>query len=260
MSKLFSLKKLNNNAVITKHSTSNNFELINNPNSLNRLKKKGFLFSKGIFAVLIFVILGTYSANAQISTTVTMGGTAITGSPFASLALAVTGINALTVTGPIIATCASGTETAPLAGYVITKTGTAVNTIIIQGNGAANTIINAYTPQASGVKTDAIIKILGADYITIQGFKLQENALNTTAVVGTNNMTEFGVGIFATTVTDGAQNNTIQNNTISLGSTYQNAFGIYSSSAHSYTNTALVATATTGTNSNNKMGNIIFIT
>jgi hypothetical protein len=81
---------------------------------------------------------------------------------------------------------------------------------------------------------------------------MQENALNTTTALATNNMTEFGVGIFLGTATDGAQNNTIKNNTISLGSTYQSAFGIFSTSSFSSTNGTLLATATSGTNSNNK--------
>ena len=211
---------------------------------------------KFVSAFAIIMLLLNAGVNAQFTgTTVTMSGTAISGSPYSSLAAAITGVNALTVTGPVVVTCGTGTEIAPVGGYSITKTGTSVNTITIQGNGAANSIITAFTPQASGLKTDAIIKIVGGDYITIQGFKLQENAANTTTAVATNNMTEFGVGIFLGTATDGAQNNTIQNNTISLGSTYQNAFGIYASSTHSSTNGTLVATTTSGTNSSNKIYN-----
>ena len=48
-------------------------------------------------------------------------------------------------------------------------------------------------------------------------------------------MTEWGVALLYVTTTDGAQNNTIQNNTITLNRTYQNTFGIYSNSTHSAT-------------------------
>ena len=58
--------------------------------------------------------------------------------------------------------------------------------------------------------------------------------------------------LFLTTATNGAQNNIIQNNTITLGSTYQNAIGVFSSSSSSSTNTTLAASSTAGTNSNNK--------
>ena len=111
-------------------------------------------------AAMVFLLFASMGANAQLTgTTVTMSGTAISGSPFSSLAAAITAVNGLTVTGPVVVTCGTGTETAPIAGYSITKTGTSVNTITIQGNGAANTIITAYSPQASGVKSDAIFFI-----------------------------------------------------------------------------------------------------
>ena len=170
-----------------------------------------------------FACLFSQNVWGQVSTTVTMSGTPIAGSPFTSLAGAITAINGLTITGPVVATAATGSETAPVGGYVITKTGTITNTITIQGNGAANTIVTASGGQASGVKTDAVFKIVGADYITLQNMRIQENAANTTTAVLTNNMTEFGVGIFLTSATDGAQNNTIQNCIISMSSTYQNA-------------------------------------
>ncbi len=207
-----------------------------------------------------------YASNlsANYKATFTVGGNYVltnSGSglaaTYSTLASAITALNAATITAPVVVTL-YGNETAPTAGYSITKSGTVTNTITIQGNGAANTIVTAFGGQTSGVKTDAVFKLVGADYITLQNMRIQENAANTTTAVATNNMTEFGVGIFSASTTDGAQNNTIQNCTISMGSTYQNAMGIYSSSAHSSTNGAQVATATSGTNINNKIyGNTI---
>lgn len=143
---------------------------------------------------------------------------------------------------------AGNPQTAPAGGYVIGNTGSLVltttsssNQVIIQGN--SNTI-TAFTPQASGVLNDAIFKVIGADWITIKDFNMQENASNTTTTAASNNMTEWGVALLYVTTTDGAQNNTIKNNTIDLNRTYQNTFGIYSNSTHSATSISTSATAT----------------
>ncbi|MBK6749590.1 MAG: hypothetical protein IPG67_06160 [Acidobacteria bacterium] len=58
-------------------------------------------------------------------------------------------------------------------------------------------------------------------------------------------MTEWGVALLYATTTNGAQNNTISNNTIDLNRTYQNTFGIYSNSTHTATAVTTSATATT---------------
>ncbi|MBL0102453.1 MAG: hypothetical protein IPP51_00950 [Bacteroidetes bacterium] len=74
---------------------------------------------------------------------------------------------------------------------------------------------------------------------------MSELGTNTTTAAGTNNMTEFGVALFYNGTTNGAQNNTIQNNTITLNRTYQNTWGIYSNSTHSATTITTSASATT---------------
>ena len=129
---------------------------------------------------------------------------------------------------------------------------------MIQGNG---NVITAPTPQTSGLLNDAIFKLIGADWITIAGFTLQENAANTTITPASNNMTEWGVALLHASVTDGAQNNTILNNTISLSRTYTNTWGVYANNRHSATaisTTEDVTNATTGPNSGNKVyGNTI---
>ena len=90
-------------------------------------------------------------------------------------------------------------------------------------------------------------------------YSISDNSIGSTTLA---NSIVIGAGSTATTNFTGisssatgtiaATGNTIQNCTISLGSTYQNAIGIFSSSSSSQTNGALAATATTGTNSNNK--------
>ena len=89
---------------------------------------------------------------------------------------------------------------------------------------------------------------------------MQENPANTVNVAATNNMTEWGVALLYVTTTDGAQNDTISNNTISLNRTYPNTFGIYSNSTHSATavTTSATATGAAGGNENLKVyGNSI---
>lgn len=221
------------------------------------------------FAAMALIAVCSLNAVGQVSTTVTMSASPILGSPFSSLAQAITAINALTITGPVVATAAAGTETAPAGtGYYITATGTVSNTILIQGT--ATTTITAGANSANG-NMDAIFKIIGGDYITIQNFTMQENtAANTVSVTGaTNTMTEAGVLLIHASATNGAQNNTIQNNIINLLNTtanpiYANCVGILSTSASTTSNaspganTSTDATSTAGTNSNNKIyGNTI---
>ncbi len=159
---------------------------------------------------------------------------------YTSLAAAITALNAATITSPVTITL-TGNETAPAGGYSITAQGSATNTIDI--NGVTSTI-TAFTPQTSGNLNDAIFKLVGADFVTIRDFTMQENAANTTTAAGTNNMTEWGVALLYASTTNGASNCTIQNNVISLNRTYQNTFGIYSNSTHSATAPTTSATAT----------------
>lgn len=191
------------------------------------------------------------NTNAQVSTNGSSGLLA----SYPDLTTAITALNAATITSPVlISVDAANPQTAPAGGYNITATGTAANTITFTGNG--NTI-TAGVQVANGT-FDAVFKIAGGDYITIQGFAMIENPLNNVIVPATNTMTEFGVLLVHASATDGAQNNTIQNNTITLNTTYTNSVGVFSTSASSTANAALDATSTAGTNSNNKVyGNTI---
>jgi hypothetical protein len=206
-------------------------------------------FSKLVVG-LCFFILSAFSVNAQFSVTTNSGsGLAAT---YTSLANAITALNAATITAPVVITCPTGTETAPAGGYSITAQGTSTNTITIQGNGAANSIITAGV--GTSTTTDAIFKLVGADYITLQGFTMQESGSNST----TTTQVEWGVALLHASTTNGAQNNTIQNNTITLNKTNLNTFGIYSNNNHSATvigTTESVTNNTTGPANNNKIYN-----
>ena len=206
-------------------------------------------------AVVLLLILFAFTQNswAQLTGTKNIPG------DFTTLAQAIDTLNALGVGsgGVTFNLLAGNPETAPVGGYSITSlTGSSSNQIIIQGNG--NTI-TAFAPQTEGSTSDAIFKIIGGDYITIQGFTLQENAGDTVITpVLSNTMTEFGVLLVHVSATDGCQYNTIQNNIISLNSSYPNSVGVFSTSASSPAFTALDATSIAGTNSNNKVyGNTI---
>ncbi|MEO8235757.1 MAG: T9SS type A sorting domain-containing protein [Flavobacterium sp.] len=199
---------------------------------------------KSMFTVIVMLITATIS-NAQVTTN-SGSGLAPT---YPDLASAITALNGTTITSPVTITLV-GNETAPVGGYAITAQGTAANTILIQGN---TSTITASGALVAGTLTDAIFKLVGADYVTLQNFTMQENATNLTTAAATNNMTEWGVALLYATTTNGAQNNTIQNNTISLNRVYQNTFGIYSNSTHTAILVTTSATATSATGGNHSL-------
>jgi hypothetical protein len=211
------------------------------------------IISKPLALAAVLIVVLSSQLKAQLTGTLTVPSGTVT-----SLAIAINELNTQGVGagGVVIDLLAGNPETAPLGGYSITASGTAADQIIIRGNG---NIITAPTPQVTNSRNDALIKIVGGDYITIDGFTLRENAANTTTAVATNNMTEYGVAIFPASATNGAQNNTIINNAITLSNAtigYQNSIGIFSSSASANTPTGVSvaqdATSIAGTNSNNK--------
>lgn len=198
-------------------------------------------------SLILGLLITLFTSVVSMAQVTTNGGSGLSAT-YPDLASAITALNAATITGPVVITLDPATnQTAPTGGYSITAQGTAVNTIIIDGN--LNTV-TAPTPQASGQLYDAIFKLVGADYVTIQRFTMVENAANTTTAAGTNNMTEWGVAVLYASTTNGAQNNTIQNNLIDLDRTYQNTFGIYSNSTHAATTPTTSATATSVTGGN----------
>lgn len=197
----------------------------------------------------------SYTVSSNPVSVVSTGGT--TFATYANLGPAITAINNGTHSGTV--TCylnAGWIFTAPGGGYVLPTVGSAANPITFIKNGTGTVTIQATSGQTVGSINDAVFKIIGGDYITLDGLTIQENASNTiSASEATNNMTEFGVGLFYSSLTNGSQNNTIQNCTISLNKTYLNTFGIYSNTRHSATDmlTTAEVTAASGANSNNKI-------
>jgi hypothetical protein len=205
---------------------------------------------KKVYSVFLALLLFA-STQAQLTGTKSIPG------DYADLTAAIADLNLVGVGAGGVTLNVTTAQTAPLGGYVIGGTGSlilsgaaassAANPISIIGN--LNTA-TAFAVQTAGSLNDAVFKLVGADYVTIQGFLMQEAAANTITAAATNNMTEFGVALLYVTTTNGAQNNTIQNNAISLNRTYQNSFGIYANSTHSATTVTTSATATTAAGGN----------
>jgi hypothetical protein len=200
----------------------------------------------------------SYTVSAVNNVEVTSSTGSSTFATYTTLAAAITAINGGVIhTGIILCNVATGhTETAPAGGFSITATGTSSNTITFQKNGGGtNPTFTAGV--GTSTTTDAIFKLIGSDYITIDGFILQESGSNTT----TTQQVEWGIALLHASVTDGCQNNTIKNNSITLNKTNLNTFGIYSNNNHSATaigTTQSVTNNTTGPSSYNKVyGNTI---
>ncbi len=199
------------------------------------------------FAIVILNCLFSNAQNVKQGATVSTNSGSGLASSYATLDAAITALNAATISSPVVINL-NVPQIAPLGGYAITAEGTTVNTITINGN---NNVVTANAGLTAGSISDAIFKLVGADYVTLQNFTIIENPANTVNTPALNNtMTEWGVALLYATTTNGAQNNTIANNTITLNRTYTNTFGIYSNSTHSATAPSTSATATTATGSN----------
>ena len=184
---------------------------------------------------------------------VPMSGTYAIPGDFATINDAAISLNANGIMGHVIFNVAANhTETAP-SGTSATVTGgiifgniagtSALSTITFQKTGSgANPLITAGANHFAGGIMDAVVKIIGTDYLTFNGIDVRENPLNTNTTIVSNNMTEFGFGFFyanPAASANGAQNNTIQNCTISMntGNTnYPNSFGVFSTTVTSATN------------------------
>ena len=209
--------------------------------------------------VFLSIVCAVFQLN---TTTAQLTGTKNIPGDYVDLGVAIIDLNTQGVGagGVVLNLVAGNPQTAPAGGYqILTTTGSLANQIIINGN--ENTV-TAFTPQTGGNLNDGIFKIVGADWVTINGFTLQENPGNNNfSTVSSNDMTEWGIALLYASSTNGSQNNTIQNNRISLHRPYTNTFGIYSNVRHTaiaVTATADIANGSSGPNKNNKIyGNSI---
>lgn len=199
------------------------------------------------------VLLGVY-ASAQVSGTKTIG----VDYPTLVDAFIDLNTNGVGAGGATINVPSGYTETAPSGGFslgslILNASLSSSNRLVIQKSGSGpNPMINA---QVGTSTYDAFFKFVGVDYVTLDGFTLQENASNSTAATAI----ERGFYFYPLDATDGCNNNTIQNNVVNFisGGVATATAGVYF--AHTTeSGTALVPTVTSGLNSNNKIyGNII---
>ncbi|MCU0376014.1 MAG: hypothetical protein MUF24_11975, partial [Chitinophagaceae bacterium] len=187
-----------------------------------------------IYLLAAFLVV-TLSTFAQVN------ASGLPQATYPSLAAAITALNSATINTSVLISLQAN-EVAPPGGYVITASGNFFSRIEIRGNSRRVTASNAHTP---GSISDAIFKIVGSKYVSITGFGLYENPLNTNVDLANNNCTEFGIALLNSAPNVGPENITITNNTIKLNLFYPNSFGIYTNSNHSSTNFTTIASATT---------------
>jgi len=225
--------------------------------------------------IVSFLLTLSY-VQAQVAVTVT-GNTNTTpnlAASYASLASALTDLNAVTaMSGPVTLTLAAGgSETAPVKGFAVGSASlnpvlSATNTVTIVKAAGAATVINAGvgTATPTSATPDGMLYLNGADYVTIDGITFTDgNTTNATVTM------EFGVALFKRSASDGCNNNTIQNCVFNM-QRVNNSSGsapmgdgsiaiIVVNSTAAAATTALTPTnggtlATNGTNSNNKIYN-----
>jgi|GEM_PF-1032067 len=135
------------------------------------------------------------------------------------------------------------------AGRITTATSSASNPVVFQKSGTGNN--PSIRAAAGGGTMDAIIVFNGSDYITFDGIDLLESGTN----ANTTTMMEWGFAILKTSPSNGAQNITIRNCTITLNKNNPDSKGIYSAN-HTVANfNAIPVNNITGTNSNLKIYN-----
>jgi len=145
------------------------------------------------------------------------------------------------VSGPVTFNVTAGQVFNPVSDLVFTFTGNGVNTITFQRTGAgANPLISRAGTVAT---TDFIIRLNGVDYYTFDGIDLEQTGTSST------DWTEYGIYITNASSTNGSQNNTFKNGTITLSNFNSNAKGVYLLQSPS-------AASVAGTNSNNKFLNM----
>jgi trimeric autotransporter adhesin len=188
----------------------------------------------------------TVVVQVQFNGTYTIGAGPNT---FPTLKMAADTLSFYGVCGSTTLNCIPGhTETSSEI-IIRTTTTNASNTLTINGNGA---IITAGTGTSTTV--DGIIKIAGSDYVTIDGFVLNENPANTTATT----QMEWGIALVKRSNSapfNGCHYVTIRNCTISLNKANTNTFGIYLGNHIATATTSLTITDPADANSNNSIYN-----
>src|SRR5438067_724881 len=151
---------------------------------------KQTMMRKHLFILAIAAL--TYgSSKAQLS-----GSYTVPGIPYANLLLVLNDLNTLGVSGAVTININAGyTEAAPAGGYSLGVIAgvSAINQITFRKNGAgANPVLSGYTGTAtpSSAMQDGIWRLVGSNYITIDGIDLNDpNTSNPSTM-------EYGYGLF----------------------------------------------------------------
>lgn len=131
--------------------------------------------------------------------------------------------------GPVTGSSAANTVT-------FTKIGTAAIVSYGGASGANGAIANQASTTALASNVDPVFGIVGGDYITLNNLDIRGNV--------NNNASDHGVGIYNSSATDGATNNTISNITVTMARANTGSRGFLQ-------NVITTPTAATGANSNN---------
>lgn len=184
------------------------------------IHKKEFI--KTCILIVLSLIYSFLSFGQKLTGTKTIPGN------YSSIQAAVTALNIKGVgNGGVIFNIAAGYTETITSSINLTETGTSTRPITFRKNpstSGANPKITSYTglqTPSSIIAQDGIWSLSGSDYITIDGIDLEEKSTNTI-----NPFTmEYGYALHVTSSSDGCNNVTIQNCTISL-SRVNNAAGV----------------------------------
>ncbi|MFY8166093.1 MAG: beta strand repeat-containing protein, partial [Sediminibacterium sp.] len=184
--------------------------------------------------VMLLVLVATFLANATfaqaLSGVKTIDPAGSGANNYVSFSSAIDSLNKYGVgTGGVTYNVAAGATFAETNALVLKATGTAAKPIVFQKSGAgANPIVNpafgsiaTSTSSSYGVSGDAILRIVGTDFLTIDGINFVE-PLGRSSVA----LTEYGIAILRASATDGSKNINIKNCTISLNRTTNLSVGI----------------------------------
>ncbi|MBK9272402.1 MAG: hypothetical protein IPM48_12485 [Saprospiraceae bacterium] len=165
----------------------------------------------------IIILITHLSVPLTVNSQVTISGGSTVNGVYPSISAAIIALNGAVISGPVVIDVNAGhSETSPSGGIEMTATGTMVNTITLKKFGAGiNPKIIAYTGGTGTPTTvvqDGIFRLVGSDYVTIDGIDLEENSLNTT----NPSTMEYGYSFFKASTSNGCHFNTIKNCTITL--------------------------------------------
>lgn len=200
---------------------------------------------KKTFLTMLVALVCNVALLAQVSGIKNIPG------DYPTVAAAITAINSSGVGlgGVTFKVIAGHSEILPTstAGRITTLTGSTSAPIIFQKEGTGNNpVINAATGTGN---RDAIITFVGCDYVTFDGIDISESATNNTF---TKRM-EWGFAILKASATNGSQNITIKNSTITLNKIHLSSTGIYCNNHLPTSAAQLTVTTFDGTNSNLKI-------